>query len=202
MEKLLVASTNPGKLVEIQYLIGSLGTRLELLLPADLGLDLDVVEDGESYAENAALKARAYFQASGLLTLADDSGLEVAALDGKPGLHSARYAPQPGATDADRRAYLLKNLAGLPRPWKARFCCAVAIAAPDDSLRFSEGICPGEIIPEERGTNGFGYDPIFLLPKLGKTMAELNMAQKNQLSHRARAVHAAIPLLEEILHSS
>jgi len=202
MEKLLVASTNPGKLVEIQDLIGSLGTRLELLLPADLGLDLDVVEDGESYAENAALKARAYFQASGLLTLADDSGLEVAALDGKPGLHSARYAPQPGATDADRRAYLLKNLAGLPRPWKARFCCAVAIAAPDDSLRFSEGICPGEIIPEERGTNGFGYDPIFLLPKLGKTMAELNMAQKNQLSHRARAVHAAIPLLEEILHSS
>jgi len=202
MEKLLVASTNPGKLVEIQDLIGSLGTRLELLLPADLGLDLDVVEDGESYAENAALKARAYFQASGLLTLADDSGLEVAALDGKPGLHSARYAPQPGATDADRRAYLLKNLAGLPRPWKARFCCAVAIAAPDDSLRFSEGICPGEIIPEERGTNGFGYDPIFLLPKLGKTMAELNMVQKNQLSHRARAVHAAIPLLEEILHSS
>lgn len=202
MEKLLVASTNPGKLVEIQDLIGSLGTRLELLLPADLGLDLDVVEDGESYAENAALKARAYFQASGLLTLADDSGLEVAALDGKPGLHSARYAPQPGATDADRRAYLLKNLAGLPRPWKARFCCAVAIAAPDDSLRFSEGICPGEIIPEERGTNGFGYDPIFLLPKLGKTMAELNMAQKNQLSHRARAVHAAIPLLEEILQSS
>jgi len=202
MEKLLVASTNPGKLVEIQDLIGSLGTRLELLLPADLGLDLDVVEDGETYAENAALKARAYFQASRLLTLADDSGLEVAALDGKPGLHSARYAPQPGATDADRRAYLLKNLAGLPRPWKARFCCAVAIAAPDGSLRFSEGICPGEIIPEERGTNGFGYDPIFLLPKLGKTMAELSMAQKNQLSHRARAVHAAIPLLEEILHSA
>ena len=199
MKSLLIASSNPGKLTEIQDLIGDLRTHLKLLLPGDLGLNLDVLEDGETYAENAALKARAYYQASGLLTLADDSGLEVAALDGKPGLHSARYAPQPGATDADRRAYLLKNLAGLPRPWTARFCCTVAIAAPDGSLHFSEGICPGEIIPEERGTNGFGYDPIFLIPELGKTMAELSMAQKNQLSHRARAVRGAIPLLASLL---
>ena len=199
MKSLLIASSNPGKLTEIQDLIGDLRTHLKLLLPGDLGLNLDVLEDGETYAENAALKARAYYQASGLLTLADDSGLEVAALDGKPGLHSARYAPQPGATDADRRAYLLKNLAGLPRPWTARFCCTVAIAAPDGSLHFSEGICPGEIIPEERGTNGFGYDPIFLIPELGKTMAELSMAQKNQLSHRARAVRGAVPLLASLL---
>ncbi len=199
MKSLLIASSNPGKLTEIQDLIGDLRTHLKLLLPRDLGLNLDVLEDGETYAENAALKARAYYQASGLLTLADDSGLEVAALDGKPGLHSARYAPQPGATDADRRAYLLKNLAGLPRPWAARFCCTVAIAAPDGSLHFSEGICPGEIIPEERGTNGFGYDPIFLIPELGKTMAELSMAQKNQLSHRARAVRGAVPLLASLL---
>lgn len=202
MEKILVASTNPGKLVEIKDLLGDLGRRVELLLPAEIGVHLDVLEDGETYAENAALKARAYHQASGLLTLADDSGLEVAALDGKPGLHSARYSPQPNATDADRRAFLLKNLACLPRPWKARFCCTVAIAAPDGSLHFSEGICPGEIIPEERGTNGFGYDPIFLLPKLGKTMAELSTSQKNRLSHRARAVHGAIPLLEKLLHSA
>jgi XTP/dITP diphosphohydrolase len=202
MEKILVASTNPGKLVEIKDLLGDLGRRVELLLPAEIGLHLDVLEDGETYAENAALKARAYNQASGLLTLADDSGLEVAALDGKPGLHSARYSPKPNATDADRRAFLLKNLAGLPRPWKARFCCTVAIAAPDGSLHFSEGICPGEIIPEERGTNGFGYDPVFLLPKLGKSMAELSMSQKNRLSHRARAIHGAIPLLEKLLHSA
>ena len=200
MEKLLVASSNPGKLAEIQDLIGDLRTRIQLLLPAELGLDLDVVEDGETYAENAALKARAYYRASGLPTLADDSGLEVAALDGKPGLHSARYAPQPGATDADRRAYLIKNLAGLPRPWTARFCCTIALTAPDGTLHFSEGICPGEIIPEERGTNGFGYDPIFLITRLGQTMAELNMVQKNQLSHRARAVHAAVPLLKKLLN--
>jgi XTP/dITP diphosphohydrolase len=196
MYKLLIATNNQGKLAEIQSLLSDLD--IELVTPTQLSLEMDVVEDGQTYAENAVLKARAFQQATGLLTLADDSGLEVRALDGAPGLHSARYSPKPGATDADRRAYLLEKLTGLPRPWNARFRCVIALAAPGGALRFSEGICPGEIIPVERGNNGFGYDPIFLLPELGKTMAELSMQEKNHLSHRARAVIATRPLLAEI----
>ena len=128
MTDLLIATTNPGKIVEIQDLLEGLPFRL--LLPADLGIRLEVEETGQTYAENAALKAVAYCAASGILTLADDSGLEVAALDGAPGLHSARYSPHPGAKDADRRALLLRNLTGKPQPWLARFVCAVVIAAP------------------------------------------------------------------------
>jgi XTP/dITP diphosphohydrolase len=113
-------------------------------------------------------------------------------------LHSARYHPKPGADDADRRNYLLKKLATKPYPWLAHFHCTVAIAQPTGQAWFADGNCFGEIIPEERGHNGFGYDPIFLIPELGKTMAELNMEEKNQLSHRARAVWAALPLLLEL----
>ena len=197
MTDLLIATTNPGKIVEIQDLLEGLPFRL--LLPADLGIRLEVAETGATYAENAALKAQAYCTASGILTLADDSGLEVAALDGAPGLHSARYSPHPGAKDADRRALLLQNLARLPQPWLARFVCAVVIAAPDQPLQFAEGECHGEILPEERGSNGFGYDPIFYLAGLGRTMAELTRAEKNTLSHRARAVQAALPVLRGFL---
>ncbi len=197
MTDLLIATTNPGKIVEIQDLLEGLPFRL--LLPADLGIRLEVEETGETYAENAALKAVAYCAASGILTLADDSGLEVAALGGAPGLHSARYSPQPGAKDADRRALLLRNLTGKPQPWLACFVCAVAIAAPGEPLQFAEGECRGEILPEERGSNGFGYDPIFYLAGLGRTMAELSRAEKNTLSHRARAVHAALPVLKGFL---
>jgi XTP/dITP diphosphohydrolase len=171
---------------------------LELLTPDRLGLSLSVEESGETYAENAALKAQAFAQASGLVSLADDSGLEVAALDGRPGLHSARFAPQPGATDSDRRAVLLKLLKDHPQPWTARFVCVVAIAKPDGTLKFAEGECAGMIIPEERGCNGFGYDPLFFIPEIGKTMAELDMDEKNRLSHRARAVKAAIPILHNL----
>jgi XTP/dITP diphosphohydrolase len=203
MLDLLIASNNPGKLREIQSILADLPSGwhsawLKLLQPVDIGLHLDVQEDGQTYAENAALKARAFCHASQLVTLADDSGLEVDALSGQPGLHSARYAPQPGATDADRRAYLLHNLQGHPRPWTARFRCTVAISTPAGELYYTEGICPGEIIDQERGQNGFGYDPVFLLPELGLTMAELSMSEKNRLSHRARAVQAALPLLEKI----
>lgn len=198
MFTLLIATGNPGKIVELQDLLKDLPVKL--VTPAEVGLgDFDVVEDGETYAENAAKKARAYCQASGLPVLADDSGLEVDALDGAPGLHSARYAPQPGATDADRRALMVKNLRGLPRPWTARFRCTVATATPEGMLELTEGICEGEIIPEERGSNGFGYDPIFLLTDLGRTMAELTRQQKNTLSHRARAVTAAIPVLKRMM---
>jgi XTP/dITP diphosphohydrolase len=197
MAKLLIATNNPGKRIEIQDLL--FGLDLELLIPADLGLDLEVEESGNTYAENAILKGQAFAHRSRLLTLADDSGLEVEALGGQPGIHSARYSPKPGATDADRRIYLLEKLHGLPRPWLARFFCVVVLVAPTGEIHIAEGACLGEIIPEERGDNGFGYDPIFMIRELGRTMAELSMAEKNQLSHRARAVLAARPAIEKWL---
>ncbi len=197
-KKLLIATNNPGKVRELQALLAEF--HLDLILPADLGLNLKVEEDGLTYAENAAKKANAFAQASGLISLADDSGLEVDALDGAPGIYSARYSPKPGASDADRRAYLLENLRAhkAPRPWRAHFHAAVAVKVPGQEIKLAEGDCPGEIIPEERGVNGFGYDPIFLLPELGQTMAELNDREKNRLSHRARAILAARPILTEI----
>jgi len=199
---LLIGSTNPGKLREIRAILGGLPIRL--VLPQDIGLSLDVAETGASYAENAALKARAFCQASGLVTLADDSGLEVDALDGAPGLYSARYHPKPGATDSDRRAYLLENLQtlSLPHPWSARFRCWAAIATPHGTLDFLEGVVEGEITPTERGAGGFGYDPIFYMPEFGATMAELDEDMKNQVSHRGRAVLKAIPLLKKYLLES
>ena len=197
MPKILIATGNKGKLLEIQALLSDPG--LTLLLPADLGLYLNVEESGSTYETNAAIKAMAFACASGLLTLADDSGLEVDALGGLPGVRSARFSPLPHASDADRRRYLLERLGGLPRPWAAHFHCTVALARPDGRLRFATGECHGEIIPEERGQNGFGYDPIFFFPELERTMAELNMDEKNQISHRARAVKAARPILHELL---
>ncbi len=196
MPKLLIATENQGKIHELQELLGGLG--LELVMPRQLGLNLNVIEDGQTYEENAAKKARAFAAASGLISLADDSGLEVQALNGAPGLYSARYSPKPGATDADRRAYLLENLHEQPRPWTAHFHATVAIAAPDGELHFAEGNCYGEIIPEERGAGGFGYDPIFFIPNLGLTMAELGMEEKNRLSHRALAVQNAIPIMQKV----
>ena len=161
--KLLLASENPGKLLEMQSLLVDLP--VELLIPAQIGLSLAVEENGKTYADNAALKALAYTRISGLVTLADDSGLEVDALGGRPGLYSARFAPVPNATDADRRAYLLQQLNGMLQPWLAHFHCTVAIAEPAGSLYFAEGECQGKIIAEERGQEGFGYDPIFFLPE-------------------------------------
>lgn len=197
MSKILVATLNPGKLEEIRSLLGNFTA--ELITPAHLNLDLSIEETGGTYAENAALKAVAYARASGLLSLADDSGLEVDALNGLPGLHSARFAPWPGASDADRRGLLLEKLQAKARPWVARFRCVVALASPSGEVQFAEGTCPGEVIPEERGANGFGYDPIFLLPETGKTMAELDMPEKNALSHRGQAVQAALPILVQML---
>jgi XTP/dITP diphosphohydrolase len=196
MKKLLIATNNKGKVKELQDLLKD--TSFELVIPADINLDLEVEEDGTTYTENASKKAIAFAHASGLVSLADDSGLEVDALDGAPGLHSARYHPKPGANDADRRAYMLENLKGKPRPWTAHFHATIAIATPDKDVQIVEGNCYGEIIPEERGTGGFGYDPIFLLPELNKTMAELEMEEKNRLSHRAKAVTNAIPVLMKI----
>jgi len=200
MTKLLIATQNQGKLREIRAILSD--PNINLLTPNDLGLVLEIVEDGQTYAENAAKKALTYAKASGILTLGDDSGLEVEALGGAPGIYSARYSPKVGANDADRRAHLLQNLAGKPRPWKARFYAAVAIASPEGDVHLANGECPGEIIPEERGTNGFGYDPIFLLPELGRTMAELDEDHKNRISHRAHALQNIRPLLTKLLNSA
>jgi XTP/dITP diphosphohydrolase len=199
MQKLLIATGNRGKVKEIQALLE--GLDVELVTPKDIGLELEVHEDGQTYAENAGKKALAYSKASGLLSLADDSGLEVDALNGAPGLYSARYSPLPGATDADRRAYMLKNLAGKPRPWTAHFHATIAIGSPDGQVLFADGNCYGEIIPNERGDNGFGYDPIFFIPETKHTMAELSMDEKNRLSHRALAVKNALPILQKMLGS-
>lgn len=199
MTKLFLASNNKGKILEIQSLLSEL--EVDLVTPIQIGLQLEVEEDGETYAENAARKAVAFSQASGMFTLADDSGLEIDILGGLPGIHSARFAPNPGATDADRRAYLLQRLTGHPRPWQARFHCTLALATPSGELHFGNGVCPGEIIPEERGDNGFGYDPIFLIPKLGRTMAELSLDEKNFFSHRARAVRAFWSILAEMVNA-
>ena len=195
--QLLIASTNRGKVREIQALLA--GLDLQLLTPDQLGLALEVVEDGQTYAENAALKAQAYAQAATILTLADDSGLEVDALGGMPGINSARFSPRPHATDADRRRLLLEKLQAYPRPWTARFRCVIALATLGGALYYAEGLCPGEIIPQEKGSNGFGYDPVFWLPELNQTMAELSMADKNRLSHRARAVLASRPIIEQLI---
>jgi XTP/dITP diphosphohydrolase len=202
MSKILLATNNRGKLIEIQALLAQTGA--ELVMPGQVNLNLEVIEDGQTYAQNARSKAIAFALASHLPSIADDSGLEVDVLGGKPGLYSARFSPLPGATDADRRSYLLEQLQAFPRPWLARFRCVVALITPqqaqeDQTGQIVEGICPGEIIPEERGSHGFGYDPIFLLPEFGRTMAELSMEEKNRVSHRARAVRAAIPYIIEML---
>src|SRR5688572_20749269 len=188
MKQLLIATNNKGKIKELQDLLKDPG--IELITPAQINLDLDVVEDGQTYAENATKKAIAFAQASGLTSLADDSGLEVEALGGAPGLYSARYGSTDGQkiSDAERRAILIQNLQDKPRPWTARFHATIAVAVPNSKTHLAEGFCEGKIIPEERGSGGFGYDPIFLLPELGKTMAELTLEEKNRLSHRARAV--------------
>ncbi len=193
--KLLIATNNPGKFKEIKDVLG--GLVITLVSPAEIGLKLDIEEDGKTYTENATKKALAFARASGLVALGDDSGLEVDALEGNPGLHSNRFGPQP-QTDSNRRRYLLGLLRDHPRPWTARFRATVALAKPNGNVQLTTGLCEGEIIPEERGKNGFGYDPLFLIPEQGKTMAELDRREKNRLSHRGQAVRNAIPILEEL----
>lgn len=191
--QLLIATTNRGKRDEIASLLSG----LNLVFPDQLDAVLEVEETGNTYAENALLKARAYVRHYGLSTLADDTGLEVDALGGNPGLHSARYLPIPGATDADRRTRLITELSVFPRPWRAHFVCAVAIVLPDGMEQLTYGSVEGEIQPKERGMAGFGYDRLFFIPEMGKTMAELSMEEKNTVSHRARAVKAALPWLQQ-----
>ena len=192
--RLLVATNNAGKLREYRDLLS--GLPVDVVSPADENIDLVVDESGQTFAENAALKARAFAQVSGLLALADDSGLEVDALNGEPGVYSARYGG-PKGTDATRYTLLLKRLERVP--WEqrgARFRCAVAVAAPGSGqspevVVIADGRCEGFVARAPRGENGFGYDPVFYVPQFGLHMAELPPETKNQISHRARAVQAA-----------
>ncbi len=200
MPKLIIATNNPGKFREFQQLLESCGW--ELVAPGDLGIDIDVEESGQTYAENARIKATAYAKASGLVALADDSGIEVDALDGRPGVHSARYGG-PGLSDADRVQLLLRELADVPDDRRtARFRAVIAIATPDGEVRYAEGVVEGRIGREPRGENGFGYDPVFVLPDRGLTTAQLSPEEKNRISHRGRAAERAKAILKEMLHGT
>ena len=194
---LLLGTTNPGKLKEFKALLRNLPLRL--LSPLELELHISVLESGEGYAENAQLKATAYYERSGLWCLADDSGLEVDVLGGRPGIHSARLAGE-GKTDAERRKHLLQMLEPYPPPWQARFRAVAALVGPGGSIDLAEGICEGTIISHERGTHGFGYDPIFLVAGTDQTMAELAPEEKNRRSHRSRAIQAMLPNLRTRLN--
>ncbi|AQU03469.1 non-canonical purine NTP pyrophosphatase [Dehalococcoides mccartyi] len=199
MPKLLLASNNRGKLREYASLLSSSG--FELVTPADMGIDITVAETGTTFEENARLKAAVLAEVSGLLTLADDSGLAVDALGGEPGVYSARYAGE-NATDTDRNAYLLSKMHTIPAEKRtARFCCVIAIAQPGHIIATFEGTCEGFIGTEPRGTNGFGYDPVFYLPEYGKTMAELPPEIKNSISHRSIAAQKASRFLTKIATS-
>ena len=188
--RLLIATGNPGKIREFRELFDAhVASEWELVAPVDVGLKgFTVVEDGETYAENAGRKARSYSNACGLPALADDSGLEVDALEGAPGLYSARYAGK-AADDAANRAKLLAALANIPTERRAaRFRCVIALAFPyTTNVRLGEGVVEGSIAMDERGDLGFGYDPVFSLSD-GRRMAELDVSEKNRISHRARAL--------------
>ncbi|MFC2012216.1 XTP/dITP diphosphatase [Chloroflexota bacterium] len=193
--KLLLATNNKGKLSEYRSLLENIP--FKLVTPAELDITTEVEEAGVSLEENARLKATLLATESRLLSLADDSGLEVDALGGEPGVMSARYAGE-NATDSDRVNYLLSRLVDVPREKRsARFRCVIAIATPDGEVEFCSGECRGFIAFEPKGENGFGYDPVFYLPKLGKTMAELTPEEKNRLSHRGKAAIKAGQLLQK-----
>ena len=193
MRNLLLATTNQDKLEEYRAIFSDLP--FNLLSLSDIHLDLDVEETGSTFAENAALKARTYAEASSLLTLADDSGLEIDALEGAPGIYSARFAGRE-TSYAERFRIILERLQGLPAEQrKGRFRCAIAIAEPSGLIRIVEGTIEGVITDAPRGEHGFGYDPIFLVPEIGKTTAELPPEQKNIISHRGRAAQMARVLL-------
>lgn len=195
MTKLLIATTSRGKIREYRSMLK--GIPFELVTPLELGIDIDVEETGDSYAENACLKAMAYVEAGGVLTLADDSGLEVDALNGAPGIRSSRYAGEK-ASDLDRINLLLANLKDVP--WEkraARFRCVIVLAGPGRPPEFCYGECEGIITCKPEGSHGFGYDPLFFFPELGKTMAELPEGLKNTISHRARAAQEAVKTLKK-----
>lgn len=193
MRDILLASTNIHKLEEYRAIFTAIPFRLLSL--RDLQLTMDVEETGTTFAENAQLKALAYAKASGILSLADDSGLEIDALNGAPGVYSARFAGR-GTSYEERFRIILTQLEGLPMQQRtARFRCAITIAEPSGYSQTVEGTIEGQIADAPRGNNGFGYDPIFYLPALAKTMAELTSEQKNRISHRGQAAQQAVAVL-------
>jgi len=194
--KLLLATNNRGKLREYAPMLG--GLPFELVTLAEAGITVDIEETGSSLEQNAIQKATEYAALSGLVTLADDSGLEVDALGGEPGPLSRRYAGE-NVSDSERNDYLLAKLEGVP--WErrgARFRCVIAVAVPGGGVETCEGVCEGIIAFDARGEGGFGYDPVFHLPELDKRMAELTLEEKNRISHRARAAQKARLILERL----
>ena len=189
MTPLVVATQNPGKLAEMQHYLAELPWQLQLM-----PTDLEIAETGDTFLANACLKASKVAQLTGEWAIADDSGLEVEALDGAPGIYSARY----GRTDQERIQRLLNEL-GEELDRTARFVCVIALARPQGSIAcHAEGICPGEILRAPRGSGGFGYDPIFYVPTQGKTFAELSPEMKREVSHRGLAFQALLPALHHI----
>ena len=194
--KLLIGSNNHHKILEFSQILADLPVEITFLEKE--GITLDPEETGQTFEDNARLKAKAFAEAGGLLTLADDSGLEVDALNGEPGVYSARYGGTAKDDHAGRYRLLLQKLAALNLPdaaRTARFRCVIAIASPSGEIQLAEGAVEGLIANEAIGAGGFGYDPVFYLPEFGKTMAQLPPETKNKISHRGRAARAAIPLL-------
>ncbi|RME79845.1 MAG: RdgB/HAM1 family non-canonical purine NTP pyrophosphatase [Chloroflexi bacterium] len=198
--RLLIASNNQDKIREFREIFADLP--LTLTHPAAEGLTLEPEETGQTFTENAIIKAMAFARATGLLTLADDSGLEVDALGGEPGVHSARYCGTAKDDHAGRYRLVLQKLAESGVPWEqrtARYRCVVAVAVGDRLVGTVEGTVEGYIAYQPKGSGGFGYDPVFYVPEYNCTMAELTPAQKHAISHRGRAARAAIPLLRQAL---
>ena len=187
MKSIVVASRNPKKAAELRALLTPLGMRVLTLDQAGVSPVLEVEETGHTFLQNAFLKANFASTATGLTSVADDSGLSVCALNGAPGIYSARYGAPEAETDADRNAFLLRQMQGMSDR-RCAFVCALCLIEPYAPPRYFEGRCEGELLSAPQGQNGFGYDPLFYLPERKKTMAELPAAEKNQISHRARAM--------------
>ncbi len=193
--KLLVATNNMGKLREFNKILGELG--IECVSLKDMGIDVDVEEDGTTFLENAKIKAEAVFKIAGIPTVSDDSGLEVDALFGEPGVYSARYAGVHGDDEANNKL-LLKNLENIPDEKRsARFKCAIYLVMSEDKHYFAEGVAEGFILHEKKGENGFGYDPLFFSSDLKKGFAEASSEEKNSVSHRGKALRELKKKLEE-----
>lgn len=185
--KVVLASKNKHKLVEISKITEKFG--IDLVLQSELGIDIDVEENGTTFEENSFIKAEAVMKASGLPALADDSGIAVDALNGEPGIYSARYGFDESLDDLGRLELLLKNTENVPDGQRqAKFVCVITLVTPEGQVVQARGEIHGELTREPRGENGFGYDPIFFYPPLGKTTAELSPEEKNQVSHRANAL--------------
>ena len=185
--RVVLASKNPHKLVEISKITEKFGFRL--VLQTELGVDIDVEETGTTFEENSLLKARAVMEATGLPALADDSGIAVDALNGEPGIYSARYGFDESLDDWGRLLLLLKNTENVPDGQRqAQFVCVITMVTPDGQIIQARGEAHGELLREPVGSGGFGYDPIFYYPPLGRGFAELTPEEKNQVSHRAEAL--------------